>query len=455
MKLGLIAMSGIRAASEELMKAGLTLPAVVERGTIVASMPSLSLLTLAALTPDDVEIEYHEIQDLRRHTDFWGDFDLVAIATMSAQVKDAYAVAAHYRARGAKVVMGGLHVTACPAEAAQHCDAIVVGEGELHWPRVIADFRAGRLAPRYEAPRGVYFDLANAPVPRFDLLNIDRYNRLTMQTARGCPHLCDFCASSVLLTPRYSAKPVERVLSEIRAIQRRWPRAFIEFADDNSFAARERSKELLRALRDADVRWFTEADLSIADDPELLDLMRESGCRQVLIGLESPQPDGLNGIEVKRNWKLRRRCDYESAIRAIQRRGITVNGCFILGLDGDTEHTFDAIYEFVDRTALFECQITVLTPFPGTPLYERLRREGRILEEGAWEKCTLFDVNFAPRNMSPQRLQTGLVELAQRLYHPDFIRSRRERFFEQLHAARVRPGPGMPREWLATATARG
>lgn len=451
MKIGLIAMSGVRAASEALMQAGLTMPAVVERGRVVASMPSLSLLTLAALTPDDVEIEYHEIDDLRKTAQLPDGFDLVAISTFSAQVKDAYTVADHYRAGGVATVMGGLHVTALPDEAARHCSSIVVGEGEPHWRRLVEDFRAGRLAARYESPPGRWFDLADAPVPRYDLLNVDRYNRFPVQTSRGCPHLCDFCASSVLLTPKYALKPVECVIAEIRAIKQVWKRPFIEFADDNSFAAREHYKDLLRALRGEGVAWFTEADVSIADDPELLDLLRESGCRQVLIGLESPEPAGLDGLEIKRNWKLQRLPRYAEAVCRIQERGITVNGCFILGLDGDTEATFDAIHTFIDHTALFEAQLTVLTPFPGTPLYQRLRREGRIIDEGAWEKCTLFDVNFVPRNMTPERLQRGLVELAQRVYDPEFIRNRRERFFEQMHRARVRPGPGMPASWLGAA----
>jgi len=448
MRVGLIAMSGIRAANPELMKVGLTLPGVVERSRIVASMPSLSLLTLAAYLPPGTDVEYHEIEDIRARPDLPGDFDLVAIATYTAQVRDAYAVADRYRARGARVVMGGLHVKARPDEAAEHCDAIAVGEGELLWPTILADFARGSLKPRYETPPGVYFDLKDAPLPRFDLLNPDRYNRLTVQTSRGCPHLCDFCASSVLLTPRYTVKPVEKVLAEIRSIKSIWPRPFIEFADDNSFAMKGHYKKLLHAMKGEDVRWFTEADVSIADDPELLDLMRESGCRQVLVGLESPREQGLSGIELRGNWKLKVLPRYESAVREIQSRGITVNGCFILGLDGDTQATFDQIFDFADRVGLFEVQITVLTPFPGTPLYERLHREGRLLVPEAWDRCTLFDVNFVPQAMSPEQLQTGLVNLARRLYDPDNVHRRREKFFEQLHAARRTTGPGFPDEWL-------
>lgn len=441
MRVGLIAMSGVRAASEKLNRIGLTLPGIVERSRVVASLPSLSLLTLAAYVPRDWELCYYEIEDLRKQPALPGGLDAVAIASYTAQIRDAYRVAEHYRAAGVPVLMGGLHAVACPDEVARHCASVAVGEGELLWPQMLADLAAGRLRPRYDVPPGTYFDLADAPLPRFDLLNIDKYNRLTVQTSRGCPHLCDFCASSVLLTPKYAVKLVEKVIAEVRAIKRMWSRPFIEFADDNSFAARAHYKRLLAALAEEAVSWFTEADISIADDAEILRLMRRSGCRQVLIGLESPRPDGLDGIELRRNWKLRVLPRYEWAIREIQSHGITVNGCFILGLDGDTPQTFESIREFVERTGLFDVQLTVLTPFPGTPLYARLLAEGRILEPGAWEKCTLFDVNLQPRGMSPEQLEQGLIDLGRQIYSPDCVQRRRECYFEHLHAAGRRDRP--------------
>lgn len=429
LKLGLIAMSGVRAASEELMRIGLTMPGILERGRIVASLPSLSLLTLAALTPDEFDVEYIEIPDWRARPPIPTDLDLAAISTMTAQVRDAYEVADALRANGTRVVIGGLHATKLPEEALDHVDAVVVGEGEITWPRLLSDFRAGRLERIYQPAPGEEYDLGDSPIPRFDLLNLDLYNRLTVQTSRGCPFVCDFCASSIFLTRKYKTKPVDRVIAEIRAIKQRWPRPFIEFADDNSFARPDHYKEMLRALAEEDVHWFTECDISIARDPALLDLMHAAGCRQVLIGLESPLAAGLDGVELRGNWKLRQLPRYEAAIHEIQRRGITVNGCFILGLDGDDERVFDAVYEFTERTCLFDVQITVLTPFPGTPLYDRLLGEGRILQPGAWEKCTLFDVNHRPANMSPERLHAGLIDLATRLYDPDFTQRRREGFF--------------------------
>jgi radical SAM superfamily enzyme YgiQ (UPF0313 family) len=240
------------------------------------------------------------------------------------------------------------------------------------------------------------------------------------------------------LTPKYKVKPVERVIAEIRRIKAIWKRPFVEFADDNSFAIRPHYKRLLRVLREENVRWFTEADISIAEDEELLHLMRESGCRQVLIGLESPTRRGLDGVEERRNWKLKKLLDYKSAIRTIQEHGITVDGCFILGLDGDGGDIFGRVYDFVERTGLYEVQLTVLTPFPGTPLYHRLKQEGRLLEDRAWHKCTLFDVNYVPKRMSVERLEAGLVELSRRIYEKAFIRDRRRRFFRALRRRGVK-----------------
>jgi Fe-S oxidoreductase len=424
-----IAMSGVRAASEELNRAGLTMPGFLERSQAIASLPSLSLLTLAALTPDQFEISYHEIEDIRTS----GEppvCDVAAIASYSAQIKDAYLLADRYRALGVRTVLGGTHVSALPDEALLHADAIVVGEGELGWPDLLVDLARGKLERIY-GPNGREFDLADAPMPRFDLLEVERYNRITVQTQRGCPWRCEFCAASIRLTNLYKVKPVELILAEIHEIQRLWPAPFIEFADDNSFVNRRHSKELLRALVGEHLRWFTETDIAIADDPELLELMHASGCAEVLIGLESPTSSGVDGVETRRNWKRGRFDDYADAIGRIQSHGIAVNGCFVLGLDGDGPEVFDAVEAFVRRSGQFDVQITVMTPFPGTPLYDRLLAEGRLLEPTAWERCSLFDVNFRPLGMSPEHLQAEGLELGKRLYSEAERTARRHRFHQQ------------------------
>src|SRR5689334_15811888 len=305
-RIGLIAMSGVRAHNEELTKLGLTLPGFVERNKVIASLPSLGLLTLAGLTPESFDVEYHEIADLKKGEALPEHFDLVALSTFTAQLKEAYEVADFYRQRGIPVVMGGITVSSLPMEAKAHCTSVVVGEGEPLWPQVLQDFSNGNLKPFYFQAPGNDFDLADAPMPRFELLDPAKYNRITVQTSRGCPHRCEVCASSILLTPRYKVKPVEKVMAEIRAIKRVWPRPFIEFADDNSFVHREHYKELLRELARENLRWFTETDIRVAEDSELLGLMRDAGCQQVLIGLETPRAASLNGIELKSNWKLRK-----------------------------------------------------------------------------------------------------------------------------------------------------
>jgi radical SAM superfamily enzyme YgiQ (UPF0313 family) len=432
-RIGFIAMSGVRAHNAELTELGLTLPGFVERNKIIASLPSLGLLTLAGLTPDRFDVAYHEIADLRQAGDALPDeFDLVAISTFTAQLKEAYAMADAYLARGTPVVMGGITVSALADEALAHCTSVVVGEGEPLWPEVLHDFERGQFKPRYVLSPPDQFDLRDAPLPRFDLLDPAKYNRLTVQTSRGCPHSCEFCASSILLTGRYKVKPVEKVIAEIHAIKRLWRQPFIEFADDNSFVQRDHSKRLLRALVKEDLHWFTEADVRVAEDDELLGLMRDSGCRQVLIGLESLRPASLDGIELRTNWKLRHQDRYRAAIARIQSFGITVNGCFILGLDGDTPAVFDDILRFVRESGLYEVQITFLTPFPGTPLYERLEAEGRLLRPGAWELCTLFDINFTPRDMSVAELQRGFLGLGKQLYAAEETAARRWQFTERL-----------------------
>jgi radical SAM superfamily enzyme YgiQ (UPF0313 family) len=435
MRIGFIAMSGVRAHNEELTKLGLTLPGFVDRNRIIASMPSLSLLTLAGLTPEKFEIEYHEIADLKATPALPDDFDLVAITSFSAQIFEGYAVADFYRSRGIPVVMGGLHVTAVPDEALEHCTAVVIGEGEPLWPEVLADFERGSLKRKYQSQSYGSFDLSNAPMPRFDLLDPEKYNRITVQTSRGCPHRCEFCASSILLTPRYKVKPVEKVIAEIHEIKKIWPRPFIEFADDNSFVSREHYKALLREMAKEDLRWFTEADIRVADDPELLGLMRDAGCQQVLIGLESPRPASLDALELRGNWKLRQQDRYKESIARIQSHGITVNGCFILGLDGDTPEIFDDVLQFVRDSQLYEVQVTFLTAFPGTPLHARLKHEGRIIEDGRWDKCTLFDINFRPKQLSVHQLQAGFLRLVKVLYSTEETQQRRRGFKTRLKQA--------------------
>lgn len=426
MRIALVAMSGVRACDAELMAVGLTLPGFVERSEVVASLPSLGLITLIGMTPSEHECSYFEVRDLADMEELPAGFDLVAISSFSAQMPEAYQLADRFRAAGMRVVLGGLHVSVRPEEALEHADAVVVGEGEVTWLELLADVARGELRPKYVAAR--QFDLAQAPLPAFHQLDIERYNRLTVQTSRGCPLRCDFCASSVLIAPAYRQKPIERVLAEVDRICELWRRPFIEFADDNAFVHHRYWKRLLPELAGRRIRWFAETDLTLYQDDQLLRLMRESGCAQVLIGLESPTEQGLRGIELRHDWKRRWWSHYREAIHRIQSHGIRVNGCFVLGLDGQGPEVFDEVYDFAVELELFDVQITIQTPFPGTPLEARLRREGRLLYDGRWERCTLFDINYRPRGMSVDELRAGFRRLGERLYCNEMTKWRRENF---------------------------
>jgi len=426
MRIAFIAMSGVRACDEELLRLGLTLPGFVERSKTIASLPSLGLLTLAGMTPPQHACKYLEVEDVRKVDQLPEGFDLVAISSYSAQIGEAYELADRYRQRGVPVVLGGLHVTACCEEAARHADAVVVGEGEAVWPELLEDAEAGRLKAFYR-PDGE-FSLDDAPMPAFDLLEMPNYNRLTVQASRGCPFHCEFCASSILLTGRYKQKPVQRVLAEIDRICELWQHPFLELADDNAFVNKAYWKELLAELRSRHVRWFAETDLSVHEDDEMLGLMRQSGCAEVLIGLESPVQAGLPGLELKTDWKWKHWAEYREAVRRIQSHGIRVNGCFVLGLDGHTPDVFDHVFRFAEESEMFDVQITIQTPFPGTPLYRRLKEEGRLLHDGAWERCTLFDLNYTPQPMTVQELTEGFRRLAVRIYSEEQTQWRREIF---------------------------
>ncbi|MEZ0267204.1 MAG: radical SAM protein, partial [Phycisphaerae bacterium] len=331
MKIGFLAMSGIRAHDAKLLELGLTLPGFVERSKTIAQLPSLGLLYLAAVTPPGHDLAYYEAERDGAEPAEVYTCDLVAISTFSAQVFEAYAIAGRLRAAGVKVAMGGLHVSVLPEEAARHANYVIVGEGENVWANIVAQAAGnGGLSPsrisdcgsRIEQADGLPvlanpqfeirnpksiivrsrefppIDVSRLPVPRYDLLGDRPYNRFTVQSSRGCPWRCDFCASTVMLAEKYRKRPVADVIRDIRAIMAVRDRPFIEFADDNTFVDKAWGKELCRQLIPLRLKWFTETDVTVADDPELLELMHEAGCRQVLIGLESPTQGALKGIEM-------------------------------------------------------------------------------------------------------------------------------------------------------------
>lgn len=445
MKIGFLATGGLRVCDSRLIELGLTMPSVVQRAQAIASLPSLGLLYVAAATPDGHELQYWEAKPEPSQDNGNGDgkprprvpieafdCDLVAISALSAQAFEAYALADELRAAGVQVAIGGLHVSVLPDEALQHADYVVVGEAENVWPELV---RAVERGSKQRLWRGADFpgvDVAKLPVPRYDLLGERPYNRFTVQTSRGCPWRCDFCASNVMLGLPYRKRPPAGVRRDIEALIELYGHPFVEFADDNTFVDKDWGKRLCREIAPLGVQWFTETDVSVADDLELLAAMREAGCREVLIGIESPDAGPLGGIEMRSDFKARRAEQHRAAIERIQSQGIAVNACFVLGLDGHRSDVFENVLRFVEETKPFDVQITVMTPFPGTPLYDRLLAEKRILQPGRWDLCTLFDVNFQPLHMSPDELRAGLYWLAERLYREPIVHARQRFYLERL-----------------------
>ena len=428
-KILFIAMSGVRVKNKELFELGMTLPGFIERSQVIASLPSLSLLTIASYCPKNWEPIYMEIDEIDNSvfTSIENDnYDLVAISTFTARAYDAYAVANKIRLLGTKVIMGGLHVSALPLEAKKYCDCVIVGQGENIWKEVINDFEHGNLKEIYNQKNYPVFSLKNSLLPRYDLIDINRYNRLTLQTSRGCPLNCHFCAASRTISP-YQLKPLELIQKELEQIYSLWKKPFIELADDNTFVNKKWSKDIVSLFLQYPMKWFTETDISIAEDQELLELLAESNCAQLLIGFESAVPESLTGIDAH-DWKRSQFDSYLEKIDIIHSYGISINGCFILGLDSDDESSFVATDNFIRTSGLSEVQITVLTPFPNTQIYTKLKSEKRLLKDSFWDQCTLFDVTYKPAKMSPQALRDGFYSLMRSVYANERVTQRKANF---------------------------
>jgi radical SAM superfamily enzyme YgiQ (UPF0313 family) len=363
------------------------------------------LLVIASLTPDSWDIEL--IDENIEPIDFKKKYDLVGVTAMTQQATRAYEIADLYRQKGIKTIFGGIHATVLPDEAKKHFDSVVVGEAENIWPQILEHFSQNALKPVYASPKEV--DLSKAPLPRYELLRDKFYNTIWIQTTRGCPHDCEFCAATKVFGPKYRRKGIHQVINEIKYVRDSFPKSRIAFADDNLLADKKLSKQLLKEIIPLKIRYHAQSDISVADDDELLELLVQSGCSFLLVGFESISEASLQGID-KSNWKSKHVKSYASSIRKIQSLGIGILGAFIVGLDNDDVSVFPRLADFVVENNLFETQVTISTPLPGTRLRERLVREGRLLSAG-WDNYTFADVNFIPKKMSINKLENGFVQV--------------------------------------------
>jgi radical SAM superfamily enzyme YgiQ (UPF0313 family) len=358
----------------------------------------LTLTTLAALVPPElnaaVTIQDEGVQPL--DLDF--DADLVGITAITGTAPRAYRIADELRARGHTVVIGGVHATLLPDEAARHADALVLGYGEKAWPQLLRDFAQGRLQRRYHVPTGR--SLAGVPVARRDLLRKDRYSTTnSIEATRGCPHKCDFCVVPTAWANTYAHRPVDEVVAELATFEKRHA-LFIDLSptEDVQYA-----KALYRAMIPLRIRWVGLSTTRIAEDAELLKLAAQSGCKGLLLGFESIDQDTLN--QTHKGFHAAPR--YAEVVKKLHDHGIGIQGCFVFGFDNDDTSVFERTAAFVDKTKIDLPRFAVATPFPGTGLYRRLEAEGRLLHR-RWDLYDVEHVVFQPRRMSPERLQEGL-----------------------------------------------
>lgn len=384
-----------------------------------ALTPSLALPTIAAATPEGWRIHLHD-ENL-----CWGEPpatpvpDVVGISVHTAFARRAYELAARYRALGSRVVLGGLHVTALPEEARQHADVVVAGEGASVWPQVLRGLREGSLGGG-AVVRGSFVSpcYSESPWARRDLLPQGAFlTRASIIATRGCPQRCGYCylATRGVRAP-YQKRSLQDILAEIDAVGER----YVVFTDNNLMADPSWGIELCRALRSRDLLWSAAVTIDVARRADLVREMAASGCQGVFIGLETLSDDNLR----EQRKRTLPPSEYERAVALLHEHGIEVNGSFVFGFDHDGADVFDRTLEFIVRHRLECATFHILTPYPGTPLFEELDRQGRILTRD-WDRYDTAHAVFQPARMSPAQLEEGYRRVYRELYSWQNVVARR------------------------------
>lgn len=372
---------------------------VLRLGSFVRSMREapLTLTTLAALAPDELDIEFTLIDEIVSLVPSGQKFDLVGLSIMTGTADRGYHWAEHFRKLGAAVVIGGVHATIMPQEASLHADAVIAGVAERTWPQLLRDFAAGEMKPMYsDHDQATCIDLL--PTPRSDLLKRWRYNvPNSVMATRGCRHSCEFC-SVPAMWKGYHTRPIAHVVDAIKAM----PGSLLGFNDVSLFDDRQYARELMEAITPLKRKWGALATADVADDDDLVDRLAASGCKFLLIGFESLNGKALRGIGKGFNSEQR----YRRQIAALQSRGITVQGCFIFGFDSDDKTVFDQTVQRVAELKVDIPRYSLFTPYPGTRLFDRMEAEERIISRN-WEDYDTMHVVFRPAKMSPQELYDG------------------------------------------------
>lgn len=364
-----------------------------------ARMEPLQLGILAALTPKDVEVVLYD--DRMEAIPYDEPTDLVAITVETFTARRAYEISEEFRKRGVKTVMGGMHAKLIPEEVAEHCDSVMVGDAEPIWGRMIEDCQKGALKKRYEAlqPECPQRNV----ITRRDIFEGKGYLPITLlQFSRGCSHSCNFCASSVYFHARHYCRPVEEVVAEIKAQKRK----LLFFVDDNIVCNREKAKELFRALIPLKIHWVSQGSMDMLKDPELMELMVKSGCLGLVIGFESISPDCITEMNKFTNRTGSGEL-YQSEIEQLRQWGLQTWAAFTVGHDGDTLESIRATCDFAIRNKFTFAAFNILMPYPNTPLYAKMKEEGRLLYDGKWWLHEDYRFNYCsiiPKHMTPEEL---------------------------------------------------
>ena len=333
-------------------------------------------------------------------------FDLVVITVNTPNALHCYEISARFRTKGAKVVMGGPHVTLLPEEACEQCDYLLIGESEETWPQFLIDYRNGAPHRRYQSTTPPL--LENLPIPRWDLLKRTRTMKGAVFATRGCPHNCRYCNLKQIYHACFRTRPIEEVVQEIQIMRSK----FFVFWDDNLFAEKEYAKNLLRAITPLKRKWAAQVTLHDCADEELLMVAKLAGCLYLFVGLESFSKTSLADAGKTINLPE----NYKPLIDLIHKNGIMVQAGIVFGFDSDTKTVFNHTLAACERLGIDGVTVSILTPFPKTPIYEQLKSEGRLLNEN-WNCYNgKTAITFKPKNMSVDELWNGYVKFRRRFY---------------------------------------
>ncbi len=396
--------------------------------------PPLGLGVIAGLTPSNWDIELID-ENFDRFE--YKEVDLVGITALTSAAYRAYEIADIFRKKGIRVILGGIHVSMVPDEAELYADAIVIGEAERVWLKVLEDFQNNCLKNRYI---GELNDLKGSIHPRRDLFHKD-YSYANVQTSRGCPMSCDFCSVHTFNGSKYRQRPVKEVLDEIETIE--GDRLF--FIDDNligySKQSAQRAVELFKGMVDRGIQkdWYCQASLNIAFNDEVLKHAAESGCRMILIGIESEKVDQLQETNKKMNLGIGIN-HYEKAFQNIHKHGISVLGALVFGLDTDSLEDIRNRTKFAIESGIDAMQATIVTPLPGTNLFKRLEEEDRLLYTNFpkdWERYHFHEVSHMPKKMTPQELSDAMKECWTTLWNEKTVYRKMLKTFKQTKSAKA------------------